>query len=874
MADDGSQEPDFTINVVETDSPVIQRKESGASVRFKESTSEIAPSKPHLPPSYRMEQAATPQIFLEPNESTQQTREIGVEATAKISDSPSGEDPVQSTPATGEVSINMEKNDADKESMFTQLPPLGLVRSQSILQPPTQLVRRSSMKPTVPNRSNTMIQPTLASNTTATPNRLPGVAVPLAGSSTGMALSSQSVKGSQNLNPLFNYDAEMPIVKKPAKATKEKRKMSLGAALCIPPPPRIDNNMTFKKVLNLSMGALGIVYGDIGVSPIFVLKSIFSPFVAAGTPVDETLVFGSISFLIWVITVVCSVKYIIFVLTADKNGEGGTWALISLLPLDNDEHVLYKYRYHIFTLGMVAASFLLADGIIAPAICVLSAFEGVELYTNDKLPQDGTIALSCIVLFLLLMIQRFGTSKALKFYGPIMITWFLCIAIVGLYNIIIFNPAILIAISPHCIAKLFIENPQAAFVITSQVVLAVTGVEAMYADLGHFKTLPIRVSFLAIVYPAIILNYLGQGAYLLSNPGAESHPFFHSVPFAVKWVVLVLATLSAIIASQATISGCFTLIDQAISLGIFPNVKTVHTSSESAGAVYIPSYNNVLMLGSIILIIVFRDSESLANIFGIGVTVTMTCTTVFYILAMKYVWHAKEWQTYIFSITFILVDVFLFCASLRKVVSGGWITFIMGLLIFAIMYTWFMTNREITEALHERLLELNELRLHVKNIHRTKGTVVFVSNTDEDVPNVLRICAQQLRSLPENIVCMTAHSSTAPFIADEERVVFRTVDAMAGIYRLIISYGYAERSINTVLAVERARKRGLRMAADERATFVVGRELVKTRADEKGALKKLRVLAFSAISSNTEGKIEYFNLPARDTLEIGAQMLI
>ncbi|KAJ3223336.1 hypothetical protein HDU81_009234, partial [Chytriomyces hyalinus] len=631
------------------------------------------------------------------------------------------------------------------------LDPNHLHRSASS-SPSPNMQRRSSMKP-LGQTARSMTQAAIPQATDAAPlpSRLHGIAVPLAGSgpSMGMStpLSAAASMGSvrQINNPLFNYDSEMPVVKKPVKATKEKRKMSLGAALCIPPPPRIDNNMTFKKVLTLSLGAIGIVYGDIGVSPIFVLKSIFLPFVHSGKEIDDTLILGSISFLIWGITFVCSIKYIIFVLTADKNGEGGTWALISILPLDNDEHVLYKYRNLIFTIGMIAASFLLADGIIAPAICVLAAFEGVELYSDDKLPREGTIAISCVVLFILMMMQRFGTSKALKFYGPIMVSWFVCIACLGLYNIIVHSPSVLIAFSPHCIVNMFIHHPAEAFLATSHVVLAVTGVEAMYADLGHFKTLPIRVSFLAVVYPAIILSYLGSvfmfilnsvGAYLLVHDAhLIQHPFFDTVPSDIKWLILVLATLAAVIASQATISGCFTLIDQAISLGIFPNVKTIHTSSESAGSVYIPSYNNVLMIGSIVLVIVFRDSEHLANIFGIGITVTMTCTTLFYILALKYVWHAQPWQTYLFSICFMVLDLFFFMASLQKLPSGGWIAIVLGLVIFSLMYTWYITNREITEALHERLLELNELRVHVKHIHRTQGTVVFVSNTDEDVPN-------------------------------------------------------------------------------------------------------------------------------------------
>ncbi|KAJ3164274.1 hypothetical protein HK101_000484 [Irineochytrium annulatum] len=670
-----------------------------------------------------------------------------------------------------------------------------------------------------------------------------------------------SIMASQN-----NIDGGPPKVRKrPQKKGAGPRRMSLGAALCIPPPPRIDNKMNPMKFLKLSLGALGIailrlfgifsriiasgiVYGDIGVSPLFVLKTVFAS--AASSVVvmqpdgieayvdyidpniiNEDKVLGTLSFLIWVITIVCVLKYIMFVLTADKNGEGGTWALVSLLPMENEESRLYKYKKQIFVLGIIAASFLLADGFIAPAISVLSAFEGVQQYSSN-LPDWGVIGISSFVLIIIFVSQQFGTSRMLKFYGPIMVTWFLAIAGIGLYNIT-YWPTIFWALSPHCAVRLVWIDFNFTCKVASQVVLAVTGVEAMYADLGHFKTIPIRASFLFIVYPALLLNYLGQGAYLLHNPEAANHPFFYAVPSPVKWIILVLATLAAIIASQATISGCFTLIDQAISLRVFPNIKAIHTSSESAGAVYIPAFNYLLMIVSVSLILIFQESDRLANIY----------------------------------------DLTLLLSSVTKVQSYGWVSILLGLMLFATMYSWYITTTEIQDGLREKLLEMSDLRQQVKSINRTKGTVVFVSNTDEDVPNVLRICAEQLRSLPENIVCMSAISSTAPFIADEERTVFRTIDAVAGIYRLVISYGYAERTIDTVTAVERSRKRGLRMKPDERVTFVVGREIVASHSGTPW-IKRLRIAVYSSIGANTEGKIEYYNLPPRDTLEIGSQMVL
>ncbi|KAJ3331576.1 hypothetical protein HDU76_002800 [Blyttiomyces sp. JEL0837] len=662
-------------------------------------------------------------------------------------------------------------------------------------------------------------------------------------------------------NPLF---AGSTVKKKgePSKAGRGPRRMSLGAALCIPPPPRVDNKMNLKKFLTLSMGAL--------VVEMEVLDEHGNPHMIKHVTdsVREERILAVLSFLIWVITLVCCVKYIIFVLKADKNGEGGTWAIVSLLPMENEESSLWAYKKYIFILGCFGASFLLADGIIAPAISVLSAFEGVKEYSNDGLDSSGVVACACVILFILIMLQRFGTAKALKFYGPIMIAWFLTNFGVGLYNLSMV-PRAASAISPHHWVLYVIRQPGEAFIILSQVVLAVTGVEAMYADLGHFKTVPIRSSFLAIVYPSLILSYLGQGAYLIKNPDGAIHPFFNSVPTPMKWYVLVLATMAA---SQATISGCFTLIDQAISLKVFPNIKTIHTSAESAGAVYIPSFNYVMLVGSILLILVFQESEKLANIYGIGVTGTMTVTTILYMLAMKYTWHQPNWQTGLFASVFLTIDIALLITSLRKVISFGWVSILMGISLFLLMYIFYVTTHEIEESLHEHLLEISELRTHVKSMTRTQGTVVFVSNADEDVPNALRICAQQLRSLPENIVCMSAISSSAPFIADEERTVFRTVDAMAGIYRLVISYGYAERTINTVVAVERARKRGLRVKPDERVTFIVGREIVAPSANTN-VLKKMRLAAYKAIGNNTEGKVDYYNLPPTDTLETNSRQI-
>ncbi|KAI9204803.1 potassium transporter [Polychytrium aggregatum] len=544
---------------------------------------------------------------------------------------------------------------------------------------------------------------------------------------------------------------------------------------------------------------------------------------------------------------------------------------------------LWEHKHLLVTIGMVAAACLLSDGFIAPAITVVSAFEGVQSYIGaDNLKSDYVVGIAIGILFVLLCIQRFGTSKVITFYGPIMVLWFLSIAAIGLYHIS-FRPGIFVALSPHWIVIFLIRHGLDGYWVFGKVVLAVTGVEAMYSDLGHFKTVPIRASFLGLVFPSLLLNYLGQAVCLLDGVDDASNaanwtniasaPFFASVPEPVKWPVLILATLAAIIASQATISGCFTLIDQAISLSVFPNVKSIHTSTQSAGAVYIPFFNILLAIVSLSLLAIFRTSEDLSNIYGICVTMTMLVTSILYVLVMIYTWKYPRWKVALFSCFIFPLDILFLVATWKKIAPFGWVSLLISLFMFLFMYVWYTTTMEVNDYLRDKLLTMSELRQHVKSIMRTNGTIVYISNTDEDVPNVLNICAKRLNTLPTNIVCMSAISSAAPFIADEERMVFRTVDAAAGIYRLVISYGYAERSIDSVTALERAKKRGLRMKPGDPLVFVVGREIIAS-CKEATVFSRIRRTAYDAISRNTEGKIEYFNLPPNDTLEVSGQIVL
>ncbi|TPX32729.1 hypothetical protein SmJEL517_g04235 [Synchytrium microbalum] len=669
------------------------------------------------------------------------------------------------------------------------------------------------------------------------------------------------------------------------KANMGPKALSIGGALCIPPAPRLSDKMDWKTFSMLSLGALGIVYGDIGVGPLFVLKAIFKDtavglddFSTADPVTQQYFVLGALSFIFWTITIVCSVKYIFFVLKADKNGEGGVFALLSLLPFDSPDSILHCYKSHIFVLGIIASAFLLGDGFIAPAISVLSAFEGIHFYApNNPTIASAVVPLACVVLVLLLFSQRYGTAKALKFYGPVMVLWFLSIGTIGLYNVIQ-APWIFAALSPHYMVIFFMKFGIKGFYILSQVVLAVTGVEAMYADLGHFKTRPIRFSFLGLVYPALILNYFGQGAFLLGNAGIidsdSFNPFFNSVPRGVEWPMLILATLAAIIASQATISGCFTLIDQAISLNVFPNVKSIHTSETSAGSVYIPSFCYLLMGGCVALIASFQHSESLADIYGIAVSASMTLTGVFYVMVLKFTWKQPTWKILVFCGVFCTTDLVLLASCLRKISYGGWISVTISLVLFATMNVWYTTTHQINEYLQERLIAMSDLRLHARSIPRTEGTIVFVANSDEEVPHVLTLLAVRMNALPENIICLSAVCSTSPFVAEEERTIFRTVDSAIGLYRIVLSYGYAERSIDTLGAVNKYKKRILKKDnPNEDITFVLGRERIQSHPDA-GWLKRLRFWIFDFLERNTESKISLYHLPNADTMEIESRIVL
>ncbi|TPX59698.1 hypothetical protein PhCBS80983_g02303 [Powellomyces hirtus] len=647
------------------------------------------------------------------------------------------------------------------------------------------------------------------------------------------------------------------------------RRMSLGVALCIPPSARVSNsNMGVRKFLGLCMGALGIVFGEISVSPLYVLKTIFRGGMddEGNSIYTEDEIIGALSILIWMVTMICCVKYVWLVLKADKTGEGGTWALISLLPLDSRGHFLHKHKSKMILIGILASSFLVADVVISPAITVLSAFEGVRAYA-DQFSQNSAVLCACGVLAIVFWIQRYGTATFQKVAGPIAILWFLSISMIGLYNITK-HPKILAAFSPHYIWFFVRKSPINSISILGQIVLSVAGVEAMYSDLGHFSALPIRASFMAVVYPSIILNYLGQAAYLIRFPHAAHNPFFESVPSPIQWPILILATFAAIVAIQGGISGCFSLLDQSISLHVFPDCQTTHPNKEHASEVYIPFVNFAIFVGTVSLAATFQDAESLANIAG-----SMTVTSCLYILVMHYAWELPKWKTALFTVMFLPLDLLLFASTLRKVVSNGYISLIIAAGLFVVMYTWATTVEEIHEWLADRLLIMSELRFYIKTMPRTPGTVVYVSNTDEDVPNVLAICAGKLNSLPTNIICMTAVAQPAPFVADEEKIVFRTIDAVGGIYRLVISYGYAERTIDVLSAIERAKKRGLRIKPDEEVVFIVGREIVLS-GEASTWFRRARRNLFEVLVRNTQSRVDYYNLPQVQTLEMSINVLL
>jgi KUP system potassium uptake protein len=628
------------------------------------------------------------------------------------------------------------------------------------------------------------------------------------------------------------------------------------------PDKEFDQKRLNRKVLALSIGALGVVYGDLGTSPLYTIRECFYGTHAIAPTIADIL--GALSLIFWTLTAVISIKYVVFILRADNRGEGGIFALLGLIPTSGSS-MSPRVRSIAMLAGVVGAGLLYGDGIITPAITVLSAIEGLEIATKAAAP--AVLPLTCVVLLLLFLLQHQGTAHIGKLFGPIMMIWFMSIAALGLGQIIL-EPRVLYAINPLYALDFFAHNGLHGIVVLGSVVLCITGGEALYADLGHFGRHAIRFAWFWFVYPALLLNYFGQGALLLGHPEMNINPFYGTVPRFLLYPMVGLTTIASVIASQALISGVFSLTQQAIQLGFCPRIHIVHTSQDIRGQIYIPSVNYALMLACIGVVIGFGESSGLAGAYGIAVTGTMTITSCLYFLVLTRNWNWSLWKAVPLVGIFLFFDIAYFGANLLKVATGGWFTLLVAALITVAMTTWRRGREELKRKLLGARLPLDLFMSDVakQGLPRVSGTAVFMTVSPEGTPPTLLHHVKHNHMLHEKVVLLSIQSADFPTVPADERV--QVGDLGDGFYRVVALYGFMQRpDVPQIMKI--AARHGL-MAEPLTTTYYLGRETLLTIGDSK--MMRWRKALFALMSRNAGNPTAYFKLPANRVVEFGTQI--
>ena len=611
---------------------------------------------------------------------------------------------------------------------------------------------------------------------------------------------------------------------------------------------------------NLVLGALGVVYGDIGTSPLYTVKQCFD---AEGAITPEN-VLGVLSLIAWSLMMVVTVKYVIVIMRADNRGEGGILALTAL-ALRSASRRGRRHRL-ILMAGLVGAALFYGDGVITPAISVLSAIEGLKVATPFFDPY--VIPITVVVLIALFAIQRRGTSLVGGFFGPVMVAWFAVLAVLGAVEIWQ-QPAILQALNPLWGLRLLASAPLKGFVLMGAVVLAVTGAEALYADMGHFGAHSIRLAWFRLVFPALVVNYFGQGALLLRSPAALENPFYRLVPSWGLYPMVALSAVATVIASQAVISGAFSMTQQAIQLGYLPRMQVRHTSEQERGQIYVPTMNVLLLCAVLALVLGFKSSDNLGTAYGIAVTGTMTLTTV---LAFTYMSAVRHWNPLLalglFGV-FLVVDVAFFSANLIKIEEGGWFPLLVATLVYMVMFTW-MRGRSLVVA--ERQRSAMPLDMFLASVGpdrvRAPGTAIFMTGNVEVVPGALLHNLKHNKFLHERVVLMCVHIEDFPRVADDQRFTIRHLEH--GFHTVVVHYGFMDEP-NIPRALAQLRLMQFRFNLME-TSFFVGREKIITGNDSQ--LSRWQRRLFSFMSNNMLNATEFFKIPSNRVVELGGQLEI
>lgn len=613
----------------------------------------------------------------------------------------------------------------------------------------------------------------------------------------------------------------------------------------------------------IALSALGVVYGDIGTSPLYAFRECFSS--EHGLLLTPGNILGILSLIFWTMIITVCVKYMMVVLKADNKGEGGILSLMALAT--GDEETGSRRRGLLIVLGLFGSALLYGDGVITPAISVLSAVEGLEILTHGFSP--FVVPLTCLIIVGLFMFQRYGTGRIGAIFGPIILLWFIVIGVLGLSGIFT-NPEVLGALSPHYAIQFLLENHWQGFLVLGSVFLVVTGGEALYADMGHFGKSPIRWTWFVIALPALTLNYLGQGALVLQDPSAISNPFYHLSP---KWMLgslVGLSTAATVIASQALISGVFSITRQAVQLGFSPRMSIVHTSSREIGQIYIPTINWCLMFGVVWLVFSFRTSSNLASAYGIAVTGTMVITTLLAFVVSLKIWKWKLWQAILVFGFFLMVDLSFFVTNLVKVENGGWVPLMIGALIYLLMSTWRKGRRILAQSLKARSISLEEFIQKIRHSPpvRVPGSALYMSSDTWGVPVPLLHNLKHNKVLHTQLAVLTIKTVEVPYVNKKERV--RIEQVAPQFYRIIAKYGFMEiPKIKHIL--EACREQGIQFPIQE-TTFVLGRETILPTGDPTLPIWRERL--FAIMARNAERPTAFFKIPPNQVIEVGIQVEI
>jgi len=630
------------------------------------------------------------------------------------------------------------------------------------------------------------------------------------------------------------------------------------------PAPTQDKTASRTQLAFLSLGALGVVYGDIGTSPLYTLQACFMG--QASFPILATNVIGILSLILWTLTITVTLKYVIFVLRADNQGEGGIMALLAQLNIlgpNPNPRVHRRRRWWLIVLGLLGATLLYGDGMITPAISVLSAIQGLDVVTPAL--NRYIVPATILVLIFLFAIQRRGTGDISNWFGPIMTLWFATLALSGLVEII-HHPFILIALNPLTGLRFLLEHRLGGFLVLGAVILAVTGAEALYADLGHFGRSPIRLAWFALVFPGLILNYLGQGALLLHDPQAISAPLYQLVPHWALIPTVLLATAATVIASQSIISGSFSLMGQSIRLNQTPRLKIIQTSPEKKGRIYIPALNWFLMFGTIGLVLAFQTSNNLAGAYGVAISTLMWITTIFLMMLahQKWKWHPIKVAAVLGG--FLLIDTIFWLSTLTKIAEGGWFPILISLILFTLMMIWSSGRQELITRLQTDIEPWDAFLAHLEASPpvRVPGTAIYFTAPNLGVPPALANQLTHLKCLHENVILLTVITEDIPTVHGEKRLDIENLGH--NFFHVFVHFGFMQNQNIPVALAAGALKGGVPFDPLQ-ATYFIGRESLII--PERAPWPRLPRRIFAFLSRNASRATDFYEIPAERAVEFG-----